>query len=134
MTDADRLMLASCIEAAIKAGFEEKHLTRNLMDTIKVSSTPTGYEIDIPAEMYDMERWWKEKTVVPTGEGSYAQSLDSEGSRFDLWYKRKDGGWGKKEMRPGNHRGWVELAILEGIAAWASKRGKGKVSITTEEE
>ena len=95
--------LALMIQEHIINGFKEKHLTMNLMNTIQVRKTDRGFEVDIPAELYDLKKWNEEKVVVYTGEGSYAQRVDVTG------------GFSKK------HKAYVEYAIEESINAWVNK-------------
>lgn len=95
--------LAELIKEHIISGFEDKHLSRNLMNTIQVRKTDNGFEVDIPAEMYDLKKWNKEKVVVYTGQGSYAQRVDVTGG-----FSRK-------------HKAYVEYAIEESITKWIQK-------------
>lgn len=101
----DRLLedLALMIQEHIINGFKEKHLTMNLMNTIKVRKTEKGYEVDIPAELYDLKKWNEDKVVVYTGKGSYAQRVDITG------------GFSKK------HKAYIEYAIEESIQSWVKK-------------
>jgi hypothetical protein len=97
MTDGELLVLVNCIKNRLRENFETIHLSGNLINTIEVRRTTFGFEIDIPAEMYDIPRFEKEGVIVYTGEGSYAQAVDVSG------------GFSKK------HKGYVEKAIQEGI-------------------
>lgn len=104
-------ILAEKIKNKISKNFENIHLSGNLMNSIVVRRTTNGFEIDIPAEIYDLQKWYKEKVIVYTGEGSYAQAVDTEGG-FS-----------------GTHTDYVEKAIKEAIAEWTTemKYNVGKV-------
>lgn len=97
MTDGELLVLVNFIKNRIRENFETIHLSENLINTIEVRRTTLGFEIDIPAEMYDIPRFESEGVIVYTGEGSYAQEVDIVG------------GFSKK------HKNYVEKAIQEGI-------------------
>lgn len=100
----------------IKQEFEEKHLTGNLMKSMYITQDNEGYHLHIPAEIYDIEKFWKEGVVVKKNTGSYASKLDTEGSEFDLYWKDKETGkWKHKHMEPRNHKGFVDDAIDEAI-------------------
>lgn len=104
MLSSDELsILAEKIRNKIRLNFEYAHLSQNLINTIKVQKTTFGYEIDIPAEIYDLQRWVKENVVVYTGQGSYAQEVDV------------NGGFSRR------HTNYVEKAIKEAISEWVSE-------------
>ena len=79
MKDEKVQELAELIRAYIRANFETVHLSGNLMDTITVEKTADGFTVEIPAEIYDLKRWKKEKAIVYTGEGSYAEKVNQTG-------------------------------------------------------
>lgn len=103
LSSSELSILAEKIRNKIRLNFEYVYLTQNLINTIEVRRTTFGYEIDIPAEIYDLEKWFKEKVVVYTGQGSYAQEVDDSGG-FS-----------------GKHTGYVEKAIKEAISEWISE-------------
>lgn len=111
LSSSELSILAEKIRNKIRLDFEYVHLSQNLINTIEVRRTTFGYEIDIPAEIYDLQKWFKEKVVVYTGQGSYAQEVDVSGG-FS-----------------GKHTDYVELAIKEAISEWVSemKYNVGKV-------
>ena len=93
-------LLADLIDEGIQADFMQIHLSRNLMETIKIAVTPTGFEVIIPAEMYDIDKWLKQKVIVYKGTGSYADDVDISG------------GWS------GAHKGYIDNAINSAIYRW----------------
>ena len=95
--------LAEKIKEKIRNDFKEVHLSQNLMNTISVSSTPTGFLIDIPAEIYDLAKYYKEGVVIYTGAGSYAEDVDINGG-FS-----------------GKHKDYIERAILESVREWIAE-------------
>lgn len=103
LSSNDLSILTEKIVNKIQANFEEIHLSKNLVNTIEVRRTTFGFEIDIPAEIYDIGKWKKEKVIVYTNQGSYAQQVDV------------DGGFS------GQHINYVENAIQEAISEWASE-------------
>lgn len=117
--DSDLKRLAEIILGKINEGFEEKHLTGNLMDTMEIVKTNDGYRIEIPAETYEMFYWFYYKAIVPNGKGSYASKLDKEGSAF-MTYDPVTGN-PIEYVKPGNHKGYVEKAISEGLEKWMAE-------------
>lgn len=103
ITENELLDLTNKINNKLKNNFAKIHLSRNLMDTIEIKRTSYGYEIEIPAEMYDVKRYIDEGVIVYTGEGSYASEVNETGgfSKF--------------------HKNYVENAIIEGITEWISE-------------
>lgn len=95
--------LAEKIKQKIINDFKEVHLSQNLMNTISVSSTPTGFLIDIPAEIYDLAKYYKEGVIIYTGAGSYAEDVDINGG-FS-----------------GKHKDYIERAILESVSEWVAE-------------
>ena len=95
--------LAEKIKEKIRNDFKEVHLSQNLMNTISVSSTPTGFLIDIPAEIYDLAKYYKEGVIIYTGTGSYAEDVDINGG-FS-----------------GKHKDYIERAILESVREWIAE-------------
>ena len=103
--------LAERIERNIKNDFEKLHITRNLMDTIKVVVHQDKVEIEIPAERYDFKKWNKDKVVVYNNTGSYAQSVDAYG------------GFSK------THKLYVENAIYDALVETMQEEGlKGTIT------
>ena len=105
--------LAEKIERNIKNDFERLHITRNLMDTIKVHIYKDKVEIEIPAERYDFKKWNSDKVVVYNNTGSYAQSVDLYG------------GFSK------SHKMYVENAIYDALVEQMQEEGM-KGTITNE--
>lgn len=100
MTDSELIVLATRIRDKIRENFAIVHLSENLINTIKINRTTLGFEIEIPAEMYDIQKYMQQGVIVYTGEGSYAQQVNITG------------GFSKK------HKNYIEDAIREGIEIW----------------
>lgn len=96
--------LANKIVEKIKEDFEVYHISKNLINTIKITQTSRGIDIDIPAEIYDLQRWYKDRVIVYNGQGSYAQEVDEQGG-FS-----------------GTHTNYVEDAIKSAIKEWISEK------------
>lgn len=105
MTQQDLQRLAEKITEKIKDDFKIAHLSKNLMDTIIISPTADGFTIEIPAEMYDIGKYYKDRVILYTGQGSYAQEVNVSG------------GFSK------THIGYVERAINEAIIEWVNENG-----------
>lgn len=93
-------LLAEKIKNLLRLEFEEVHLSANLMNTIKVNQTAMGFEVDIPAEIYDLNYYYDKGVIVYNGKGSYAQAVNV------------DGGFS------GTHKGYVEYSIMMAIKEW----------------
>lgn len=106
LTQDEKRELAEIIVRKIKENFSEKFISGNLRDTIQIHETEKGIEIEIPAEKYDLKKWNKEKVIVYTGTGSYAQSVDE---------------WGGFSH---THKNYVEVAIHSGIVEFLAKKNK----------
>ena len=97
--------LADYIVEYIKADFQTIYLSGNLRDTITIEKTSNGYKIEIPAEMYDVQRFKNTGAIIYTGQGSYASEVD------------KTGGFS------GKHTNYVDRAISLGLFKWGFKQG-----------
>ena len=119
--------LADLIVQKLKEEFSVKHLSGNLINTIKVEKLGDEIKIHIPAQTYNMLLYQTKGVVVHTNNGSYASRLDEEGSEFYSYSKgvRK----GSKKIKPGNHKGYVDNIINKAISEWSSMIGKNKVKI-----
>lgn len=93
-------LLVEKIKKKIKEDFAVVHLSQNLINTIEIRRTTFGFELEIPAEIYDIAKWYKDKVIVYRGTGSYAQAVDVEGG-FS-----------------GKHKDYVEDAIKDAIREW----------------
>lgn len=101
----DVQLLADLIDDGIQADFMLIHLSANLMETIEIEVTPIGFNVIIPAEMYDIDLWMKKGAIVYKGTGSYADEVDISG------------GWS------GSHIGYVDRAIDSAIIRWLNILG-----------
>ena len=126
MGEKELEMLADIIVKNIKEEFSEKHLSGNLVNTITVEKLGDEIKINIPAQTYNMLKYLEKGVVIHTGHGSYASSLDEEGSSFMIY----PGGTRKGSFRtsPGNHKGYVDKVINKSIREW---RGviNGKIKV-----
>lgn len=104
--------LALMVQSAAERDFERIFLSGNLRDTMSVRPAGDGsYELEIPAESYDVGEFRKTGVIVPMNDGtSYASAVD------------RSGGFSK------THRGYAERAVLEGIGQWAM-RNKYRIRI-----
>lgn len=117
LPDEKLMELAVDIRKYIKEEFAKKHLSMNLVDTLKIYKTESGFEVEIPAEMYDTALFIKEDVIVYTGEGSYAQKLDKTGSEFLIQAKS-----GYKFLKkPHNHKGYIEDVLAKAIVRWLTE-------------
>lgn len=88
------------IKEEIEKNFRYAHLSENLINTIEIKLTETGFELIIPASMYDLDKFINSGVVVYTGEGSYAEAVNISGG-FS-----------------GTHKGYVETAVNTAISRW----------------
>lgn len=110
ITDEMLKTLADIILEEIQRDFEIVYLSGNLRDTIDIERTAEGFRIVVNAKMYDVLQYRQNKTIVYTGQGSYAEEVN------------KTGGFS------GKHVGYIEDAIHSGIRTWMNKYGlKGKM-------
>lgn len=114
ITEEALTLLKDLIIQEIKKDFEEKHLSKNLVNTITWEKNEEGFNIIIPAEIYNMYKFFKEGVVISKGIGSYASHLDEVGSEFMVYPKK-----GKRFLStPHNHIGYVERAINSALQQW----------------
>lgn len=119
--------LAETIVKKLKEEFKLKHLSGNLINTIKIENYGGEIKINIPAQTYNMLLYQTKGVVVHTSHGSYASKLDEEGSKF---YKYPNGTRkGSKMVKPGNHKGYVDRIINSALQEWSSSIGRDKVKV-----
>lgn len=115
VSDEDVMALANLIVENIKKDFEDKHLSGNLINTMYIEKTQDGVSIVVPAEKYNIPMYIRKGVVIHSGTGSYASTLDEEGSIIRL----PGNGRGRpKDKKIGNHVGYVEKAIKDAIETW----------------
>lgn len=108
----DRIELAKCIEEAFREEFELVHLSKNLIDTMKIEVTDTGVVVDIPAMKYNMKKFRETGIIKYYYRGSYAEQINKTGGIS------------------GQHTDYVERCIQRGIDLWLAQKGvSGRVSI-----
>lgn len=119
--------LAEIIVRKLKEEFNLKHLSGNLINTMKIENYGDEIKINIPAQTYNMLLYQMKGVVVHTSNGSYASKLDEEGSKF---YKYPNGTRkGSKLVKPGNHKGYIDKVIDSAILEWSSEIGRDKIKI-----
>ena len=107
-----KLELAKCIEEAFKEEFLLSHLSKNLIDTMKIEVVGNNVEIDIPAMKYNITKFKKNGVIQYYYRGSYAQQINETGG-FS-----------------GKHKDYIDRCIEKGIQKWLAQRGKsGRVSL-----
>lgn len=101
--------LADIIVEELKNEFKIKHMSKNLINTIKVINEGDEIRIEIPARTYNMLKYQNEGVIVYTNHGSYASKLDTQGSSFNVYNNgsRK----GSFRLKVGNHKGYVDKII-----------------------
>lgn len=115
VSDEDLMTLANLIVENIKKDFESKHLSGNLVNTLYIEKTQDGVRVVIPAEKYNMPLYIRKGVVVHSGAGSYASTLNEEGSIIRL----PGNGRGRpKDIKKGNHIGYIDNAIKNAIETW----------------
>ncbi|MCR4661688.1 MAG: hypothetical protein K5765_06815 [Clostridia bacterium] len=117
--------LASLVVDKIREEFALKHLSGNLVDTLRIENFDDKIEVIIPAEVYDMLLYQTKGVIVHTGEGSYASTLDENGSEL---YVYGEEGNGLVKITPRNHRDFVNKAIQGAINEWVALKGELRVS------
>jgi len=115
-------LLARIIVEEIKNEFAIKHLSKNLMDTIKVIGEGNDVRIEIPARTYNMLKFQEEGVIVYTSHGSYASKLDERGSQFNA-YRGGQGRTGQVRVSPGNHKGYIDSVISKSLQRFAAESG-----------
>lgn len=94
--------LQNIIIKNIKEEFAVKHLSRNLINTIKIEYGLDEIKIHIPAQIYDIGEYKSKKVVKYTGTGSYASSLDQKSE---------------------NHTGYINRIVDKSIKEWLALSG-----------
>ena len=97
LTKADLEKLASIIVLKLQEEFAIKHLSKNLINTIKVEHLGDQINIVIPAQIYDIGEYKSKKVIKYTGKGSYASDLDENSE---------------------NHKGYINRVIDSAINEW----------------
>lgn len=115
-------LLSDIIYKKLREEFEIKHLSGNLLHTIKISKTSDEIKIEIPAKTYNMLLYQTKGVVVHTNHGSYASKLDKEGSSFYTYNKGTRAG--AIRIDPKNHKGYVDKVINGAIQEWRGILGE----------
>lgn len=119
--------LANLIVQKLKEEFSNKHLSGNLINTIKIENLGDQITINIPAKTYNMLLYQREGVVVHTSNGSYASRLDETGSEFYAYPQGTKKG--AKRIAPHNHKGYIDKVINQAISEWSSMVGRNKVKV-----
>lgn len=110
--------LRDVIMIYISDAFMEKHLSGNLVNTMKVGGSRYYAKVLIPARRYNMRRFIRTGEIhYYPGDGSYASQLDISGSNVG-------------NVHLGNHVGYVKKAIMQAIPTWAQYEGIEVISVT----
>lgn len=103
ITDNMKQRLANLIVEEIKKEFAFIHLSKNLINSIKITKSENGIVIDIDPKRYYIATYQKTGNLKFTpGGGSYASEVD------------KKGGLSEK------HKGFIDRCINAGIQKWLS--------------
>ena len=119
--------LARLIVAKLTEEFTNKHLSGNLLKTIKVENFGDEIKILIPAKTYNMLLYQRVGVVVHTSNGSYASKLDEVGSEFYVYSGKTRKG--AKKVAPHNHIGYIDRIINSAITEWSGMVGRDKVKV-----
>lgn len=96
-------VFANMIVVKLKKSFDEHHITKNLINTITIDIMASGdVKIKIPAKIYDLKEWNKNKVIIYTGEGSYAEAVN------------QTGGYSPTK----SHKNYIDKAIMESVVQW----------------
>lgn len=109
VSSEDMRLLALLIEDELKKEFSFTFLSGNLKNSIRIEKGEgNGYNIIIPAQLYDINEW-KKTGVKVHRPGSYAAEVD------------KTGGFS------GKHKNYVDRCIEKALTKWeALKRSQYK--------
>lgn len=110
-------LLSSLIIKNLKEEFAIKHLSKNLINTIKIENSDNEIKIYIPAQTYNMLEYKRNKVVVYTSHGSYASRIDEDGTSFMIYR----GDTKKRSFRyhTTNHIGYINRVIDKSIQEWS---------------
>ena len=114
-------LLARIIVEKLREEFSIKHLSGNLINTIKVENLGNEIKIHIPAQTYNMLLYQSKGVVVHTSHGSYASKIDEEGSSFMIYPGETRSG--SFRVNPRNHKGYVNKVIDSAIREWRGTLG-----------
>lgn len=103
MDKLQKYNLAEMIRNEIENEFSMIHFSGNLKDTIMIEETENGYDVVIPAQLYDLGYFAEHGIIVYDRAGSYASQVD------------KTGGFS------GKHKNYVEECIQRAIDKWMAK-------------
>lgn len=118
VTERDLEKLCELIINNLKEEFAFKHMSKNLIDTIKIENMGDTINIYIPAQTYNMLKFQHQGVVIHTSHGSYASKLDIVGSEFYIYPENKRSGAYK--VKPHNHIGYIERCIKKSIEEWSN--------------
>lgn len=94
--------LCSIIIENLNEEFAIKHLSLNLVKTIKIQRLNNEIQIHIPAQVYDIWEYKRNKVIKYTGKGSYASSIDKKSE---------------------NHKDYINRIIDNSIQEWLALSG-----------
>ena len=109
-------MLSFIILRKLQEEFEIKHLSKNLINTVRIEMLEDEIKVNIPAQTYNMLEFKRSGVIVHTSHGSYASKIDEEGSSFMIY--PNDTKAGSFRTYPRNHKGYVNRIINSAIKEW----------------
>lgn len=128
-TQEDIELITTLFMTELRKEFEHKHMSMNLVNTVRIENDNGKIKIHIPAKMYNMKLFQQEGVVVHTSNGSYAEKLDKEGSSFYVYPgKTRKGSY---RVSPKNHIGFINRVLNKVIQSFISIKG---YEITGKEE
>lgn len=111
ISEAQKARLANLIADNIRKDFNVVHVSGNLMNTISVYQTETGWAVDIPAQVYDINYYKLWGAIIPKADASYAQEVDESGGYSGL------------------HKDYIERSIYKSIQQWLLENGfEGRIT------
>ena len=114
LTQADLEFFAQILFKKIEDEFSNKHLSGNLVRTLKIDRAQGIIRLEIPAPTYNMLLYQSKGVIVHYGGNkSYASKLDETGSEFYVYpFGTRKGSY---LIKPHNHKDFVEKVIQEAL-------------------
>ena len=110
VSNIDLSALQRIIVDKLNEEFSLKKLSGNLKNTISVEATANEIQIKIPAKTYNMLLYQTKGVVIHTSHGSYASKLDTVGSEFYAYSKKRS-----RDVYHPLHRHLRNLRYLLGV-------------------
>lgn len=101
---SDKEQLARLIVEMLELEFKDIHLSKNLVNTIKIYKDVDKWVVEIPAVMYDFKTYFSKGVIIPyNGDDSYAELINQTGG-FS-----------------GKHKDYIDNCIVNAIIRWKLK-------------